>query len=148
MAITSSVDGSRQFAALTIDGACDFAALRSGILEFARPPARRRDAPDGIPILIDFRGTPFVPTAIEALELADVMARPGSLLDHRVALVAAEETQLRIVSVIAALCSLRGAEARSFRDFEAARGWLRARAPLFSGPSPMPPHGPLDDAVD
>jgi hypothetical protein len=79
-----------------LSGPCDFAAVRAAILEVAR----RREGPDGIPVLIDFRGTPFVPSSIEAIELADVIAQPDGLLDHRVALVAADEAQLRVVSVI------------------------------------------------
>ncbi len=143
MAITSSVDGSRQYAALTLSGACDFMAVRAAILGFARPRGRRRESPLGIPVLIDFRATPFVPSPTEALELADVIAQPSGLLDHRVALVADVEAQLRVVSVIAALCSLRGGEARSFRDFDSAVGWLRGRA-AFTGPSPSAPHGSLE----
>ena len=139
MAIQSSVDGSRQFAALTLSGPCDFAAVRAAILEVAR----RREGPDGIPVLIDFRGTPFVPSSIEAIELADVIAQPDGLLDHRVALVAADEAQLRVVSVIAALCTLRGGEARSFRDRDVALGWLRGTSVPFTGPSPSAPHGSL-----
>ncbi len=139
MAIHSSVDGSRQFAALTLSGPCDFAAVRAEILGVAR----RREGQDGIPVLIDFRGTPFVPSSIEAIELADVIAQPDGLLDHRVALVAADEAQLRVVSVIAALCTLRGGEARSFREREAALGWLRGKSAPFTGPSPSAPHGSL-----
>ncbi|HET6165186.1 MAG TPA: hypothetical protein VFG37_16060 [Planctomycetota bacterium] len=139
MAIHSSVDGSRQFAALTLSGPCDFAAVRAAILGVAR----RREGQDGIPVLIDFRGTPFVPSSVEAIELADFIAQPDGLLDHRVALVAADEAQLRVVSVIAALCTLRGGEARSFREREAALGWLRGTSIPFTGPSPSAPHGSL-----
>lgn len=147
MAITSNVDGSRQYAALTLSGSCDFAAVRSAILGFDRPAPRRRESPEGIPVLIDFRATTYLPSSTEALELADVIAQPNGLLRHRVALVAEDEAQIRVVSVIAALCSLRGGEARSFRDAEAALGWLRGRT-SFTGPSPSPPHGSLGRGVD
>ena len=143
MAITSSVDGSRQFAALTLSGPCDFAAVRAAILGVARPEARRRESRDGIPVRIDFRGTPFIPSSIEAIELANVITPPDDLLDHRVALIAADEAQLRVVSVIAALCTLRGGKAHSFRDREAALGWLRVTSVPFTGPSPSAPHGSL-----
>jgi len=48
-----------------------------------------------------------------------------------------------VVSVIAALCTLRGGEARSFREREAALGWLRGTSVPFTGPSPSAPHGSL-----
>ena len=92
--------------------------MRAAILGDVRPVARRRRGPD-------------------------VIAQPGGLLDHRVALVASDEAQLRVVSVIAALCTLRGGEARSFRDREAALGWLRGKSAPFTGPSPSAPHGSL-----
>jgi len=123
LAVISNVDEAQHLATLVLSGRCDYPSTRAGILELARGDERA----GGVSILLDFRDTAYVPNSIEALEIADVIAQPTRLLHHRVALVAEEESQLRVVSIIAALCSLRGGEARSFRDVDAALGWLQGR---------------------
>lgn len=137
MAVISNVDESQHLATLVLSGRCDYPSTRAGILELARGDER-----GGVSILVDFRDTAYVPNSIEALEIADVIAQPTRLLHHRVALVAEEESQLRVVSIIAALCSLRGGEARSFRDVDTALGWLRGRpASIFPRASRARRHG-------
>jgi hypothetical protein len=138
VAVFSSVDQEQHLATLVLSGRCDYPSMRAGILELARDDGKDVE----IAILVDFRDTSYVPNSIEALEIADVIAQPTRLLHHKVAMVAEDESQLRVVSIIAALCSLRGGEARSFRDVEAALGWLRGRpTAVFPRPSRTPREG-------
>jgi hypothetical protein len=137
--VISNVDEAHHLATLVLSGNCDYPSTRAGILDLASD-----DGGDGdVSILVDFRDTAYVPNSVEALEIADVIAQPTRLLHHKVALVAEEESQLRVVSIIAALCSLRGGEARSFRDVGAALGWLRGRPDgFFPRASRSSRHGP------
>lgn len=127
MPVISNVDEAHHLATLVLSGSCDYPSTRAGILDLASDD----DGNGDVSILVDFRDTAYVPNSIEALEIADVIAQPTRLLHHKVALVAEEESQLRVVSIIAALCSLRGGEARSFRDVSAALGWLQGRPDEF-----------------
>ena len=138
MSVISNVDEAQHLATLVLSGECDYPATRAGILGLAHDDGKD----GGVSLLVDFRDTSYVPNSIEALEIADVIAQPTRLLHHKVALVAEDESQLRVVSIIAALCSLRGGEARSFRDVAAALGWLRGRDPsVFPRASRPPRHG-------
>jgi hypothetical protein len=113
-------DEPHQIATLALSGTVDYPEVRAGILELSRRVGAAKD----LRILIDWRETGYVPNSVEAIELADVVAQPGHLLERQVAFVAEQEPQIRVVSVVAALCSLRGGEMRSFRDYGSASRWL------------------------
>jgi len=129
VAVHSRWDESRQLATLVLTGRVDYPAVRAGVLDLSRRASSMKD----LSVLLDWRDTDYIPSSMEALELADAIGQPTRLLRHQVAFVAEYDAQLRVVSIIAALCSLRGGETRSFRDVDAALSWLGGRsAAVFS----------------
>ena len=119
---------SRQPAWLVLSESCDAETLRSDFLELTRSV---RSDPE-LAVIVDFRRTSFLADSDDAVRVADALAQPTRFLRSRIALVAEDEAQRRILVFVALLCALRGDETKSFHDFEDALNWLHG-APSDSG---------------
>jgi hypothetical protein len=122
----------RQPAWLVLSEECDAATLRADFLELTRSD---RSDPE-LAVIVDFRRTSFPAEPGDAVRVADALAQPTRFLRSRIALVAEDEAQRRILGFAAMLCALRGDEAKCFDDFELALTWLDGAASLAGRPRP------------
>ncbi|HET6165185.1 MAG TPA: hypothetical protein VFG37_16055 [Planctomycetota bacterium] len=122
----------RQPAWLVLSEECDAATLRADFLELTRSD---RSDPE-LAVIVDFRRTSFPAEPGDAVRVADALAQPTRFLRSRIALVAEDEAQRRVLGFAAMLCALRGDEAKCFDDFELALTWLDGAASLAGRPRP------------
>jgi hypothetical protein len=122
----------RQPAWLVLSEECDAATLRADFLELTRSD---RSDPE-LAVIVDFRRTSLPAEPGDAVRVADALAQPTRFLRSRIALVAEDEAQRRILGFAAMLCALRGDEAKCFDDFELALTWLDGAASLAGRPRP------------
>jgi hypothetical protein len=122
----------RQTEWLVLSEECDAATLRADFLELTRSD---RSDPE-LAVIVDFRRTSLPAEPGDAVRVADALAQPTRFLRSRIALVAEDEAQRRILGFAAMLCALRGDEAKCFDDFELALTWLDGAASLAGRPRP------------
>ena len=122
----------RQPAWLVLSESCDVGTLRADFLELTRSD---RSDPE-LAVVVDFRRTAFPLESGDAVSVADALAPPTRFLRSRLALVAEDEAQRRILGFVALLCALRGDEAKCFDDFEVALAWLDGAASDAARPRP------------
>ena len=122
----------RQPAWLVLSEECDAATLRADFLELTRS---ERSDPE-LAVIVDFRRTPFPAEPGDAVRVADALAQPTRFLRSRLALVAEDDAQRRVLGFVATLCALRGDEARCFQDFEDALAWLDGAEAATGRPRP------------
>lgn len=122
----------RQPAWLVLSEMCDAATLRADFLELTRS---ERSDPE-LAVIVDFRRTPFPAEPGDAVSVADALAQPTRFLRSRIALVAEDDAQRRVLGFVATLCALRGDEARCFQDFEDALAWLDGAETYTGRPRP------------
>jgi hypothetical protein len=122
----------RQPAWLVLSEECDAATLRADFLELTRSD---RSDPE-LAVVVDFRRTSFPAEPGDAVRVADALAQPTRFLRSRIALLAEDEAQRRILGFAAMLCALRGDEAKCFDDFELALTWLDGDAASTGRPRP------------